>query len=73
MLTGESKIPRIHGHINTEGCIMEIWASSSDKKHSCHRNYVLLLPPGRYVSIRPRDEWLLLVADERAVTQKQSL
>ena len=38
---------RIHGHINTEGCIMAIWALSSDEKHSWHGNYIFLLPPGR--------------------------
>lgn len=47
MLMRESKMSRIHGHINTEGCIMEIWALSSDEKHSWHGNYIFLLPPGR--------------------------
>lgn len=47
MLTGESKTSRIHGHINTESYIMEIWALYRDK-HSWHGNYVLLLPLGRY-------------------------
>lgn len=43
MLTGDSKISRIYSHINTEGHILEIWALSSDKKHSWHGNSVLLL------------------------------
>lgn len=61
MLTGESKISRIRGRIETEGCIMEIWALSSDKKHFWHGNCILLLPPGRLLSILG-DVCLLLVA-----------
>lgn len=49
---------------------MEIWALSSDKKHSWHRNYVLLLPPGRYCSAKSRDMWLLLLAAESSHVEK---
>lgn len=52
---------------------MEIWALFSDKKHSWHGNYVLLLPAGRYYFIKPGDGWLLPVAVERAVMWKRSL
>lgn len=40
---------------------MEIWALSSAKKHFWHGNCILLLPPGRLLSILG-GMWLLLVA-----------